>query len=86
MRELRAIVRIATTAFTVAAVVYAIRTRRPAGQLLSVPYDFRMPTVERLRRRLWNPDDRRLITPQAFGIGWSVNAYELMRRLRGDAT
>ena len=58
----------------------------PTGRLLGVPYDFRFPTLSRLKERLWNPDDPRLITPRAFGIGWSVNAYELMRRLRGDAT
>ena len=74
------------TAFVVATVIYAIRTKKPTGRLLGVPYDFRFPTLSRLKERLWNPDDPRLITPRAFGIGWSVNAYELMRRLRGDAT
>ena len=82
MRELRAILRIATTAFTVAAVIYAIRTKRPAGRLLSVPYEFRMPSVERLRRRMWNPDDDRVITPSFFGIGWSINLYQAVQQIR----
>jgi uncharacterized protein DUF5808 len=35
-----------------------------------------------LRERLWNPRDRRLFTPHVFGWGWSVNFYELFRRLK----
>jgi hypothetical protein len=82
MKELRSILRIVTTAFTVAALVYAIRTKRPAGQLLSVPYDFRMPSLERLRRRLWNPEDDRVITPSFLGVGWSVNLYQALRQVQ----
>ena len=78
------LLRALVTAFTVATVVYAVRTKRPAGRLMGVPYDFRVPTLARLKQRAWNPDDRRLITPQVFGVGWGVNAYELRRRLRGD--
>jgi hypothetical protein len=50
------------------------------GRILGVPYDFRMPTVERLQARLWNPDDDRVIVPHVFGIGWAVNVYQLKRR------
>ena len=82
MRNTRAIFRIVTTAFTVAALVYAIRMKRPAGQILSVPYDFRMPTVDTLRRRMWNPDDDRVITPSFLGIGWAINLYQALRQLR----
>jgi hypothetical protein len=46
-----------------------------------VPYDFRVPTVNRLLERCWNPRDERLFTPQVFGVGWTVNLYELQRRL-----
>jgi hypothetical protein len=81
---MRNLLRTLVTAFTVAAVVYAVRTRQPAGRLIGVPYDFRFPTLARLKQRMWNPRERRLITPQVFGIGWGVNAYELVRRLRGD--
>lgn len=38
-----------------------------------LPYDFRPPTIERLRQAWWNPDDERIFTPHTFGIGWSVN-------------
>jgi uncharacterized membrane protein len=80
----RDLLRTVITAFTVAAVVYAVRTKQPEGRLLGVPYDFRFPTLARLRDRVWNPDDRRLITPQVFGVGWGVNLYELRRRLQRD--
>ena len=74
--------RTVVTAFTVAAVVYAVCTKRPTGRFLNVPYDFRMPTMDRLRRRLWNPDDQRVFTPSFFGVGWSLNLYQVRRKLR----
>ncbi len=61
--------------------------RRPAaertwhGQIGFVPYDFRPPTVERLKERLWNPDDPRIFTPHVWGVGWAVNFYQLWRSL-----
>lgn len=59
--------------------------RRPAdrdwhGAVLGVPYDYRRPTVSSLRERFWNPDDERIFTPHVFGIGWSVNLYQVVRR------
>lgn len=38
-----------------------------------IPYDFRLPTPDRLRQAWWNPDDERIFTPQPFGVGWSIN-------------
>jgi hypothetical protein len=43
-----------------------------------VPYDLRVPTLDRLRRSLWAPDDDRLVLPRAFGIGWSPNFARLV--------
>ena len=63
------------TAVAAAAVVYAIRTKQSHGTFLRVPFEFRVPTVRRLRERLWNPEDGRLFTPQVFGVGWAVNGY-----------
>ena len=37
------------TAFTVAAVVYAIRTRHSHDRFLRVLYDFRYPTLQKVR-------------------------------------
>ena len=44
-----------------------------------VPYDFRIPTLSRVRDRWWNPGDDRLFTPHVFGVGWSVNLARLTR-------
>lgn len=38
-----------------------------------VPYDLRPPTPARLKAAWWAPDDPRLFTGRAFGVGWAVN-------------
>jgi uncharacterized membrane protein len=53
------------------------------GRIYGVPYDFRVPTADRVRDRLWNPDDERIIVPHVFGIGWTVNAYQIVKQFRG---
>jgi hypothetical protein len=68
-------------ALTVAAVIRELRLpaeeRTWHGRILYVPYDFRIPTLERLRERFWDPDQP-LIVPQLFGVGWSVNIGRLV--------
>lgn len=52
------------------------------GKLLGiVPYDFRIPTIERLRQSYWNPRSPKLFTDRPFGVGWSVNIPTVMRRM-----
>lgn len=51
------------------------------GTFLGIPYDWRTPTWSVIGERMWNPRDRRLFTPHVFGWGWSINVYELLRRL-----
>lgn len=41
--------------------------------ILGMPYEFRPPTAERVRSRMWNPADPRVMVPRVFGIGWSLN-------------
>ncbi len=72
----------------IVAVAVAYELRKPAAQrtwhdrLFGVlPYDFRRPTLERVRQTLWNPQQDRILVPQAFGIGWSINVGGLLRRL-----
>jgi hypothetical protein len=48
------------------------------GTLYNIPYDFRMPTTERLRQAFWNKDTARVLVPQAFGMGWTINFYPLI--------
>ena len=42
-----------------------------------VPYDLRPPTLERVRSRLWNPDDPHVLVPHVFGVGWTVMSGSL---------
>jgi hypothetical protein len=44
-----------------------------------VPYDFRMPTVDRFREALWNPDGP-LVSAKAFGVGWVLNLGAVKKR------
>lgn len=50
------------------------------GKIAGIPYDFRIPTVERIRATFWNKDTSQVLLPQAFGIGWSINLYPIMHR------
>lgn len=47
-----------------------------------IPYDFRIPTIERFKESCWNPYESRLFTPRVCGIGWGINFYTLLERLR----
>lgn len=47
---------------------------------VAVPYDLRPPTLSRLRHRVWAPEDPRLVVPQVFGVGWTVNVARLLGR------
>ena len=56
------------------------RVKGQTGTLCGIPYDWRRPTVERVRSRLWNPEEPRLFTPRVFGMGWDVNFARLFGR------
>ena len=77
------------TAVALAAIAVVEQLRRPSdertweGTVVGfVPYDFRMPTIERARRRWWNPDEPRLFVPQVFGVGWTINLARLVDLVR----
>jgi steroid delta-isomerase-like uncharacterized protein len=62
--------------------------RKPAaertwhGRLLGVvPYDFRPPTLARVKAALWNPRDTRIFTEHALGVGWGLNLYQVKEQL-----
>lgn len=87
--ELDALVWLIRTAIIGAVVgaIYSELRKPPAdrtwhGKLLGVvPYDFRLPTIERLRQAYWNPRSPKLFTDRPFGVGWSVNIPTALRRL-----
>jgi hypothetical protein len=81
--------RTATLGVTAAAIVQELRKPRAQRTWTGtvggvVPYDFRVPTVARVRERLWAPEDSRLIRPQVFGAGWTVNVGRLVALARGQ--
>lgn len=84
---LRRLLRLAGLGALVAAVVTE-RRKPPAerewhGRLAGlVPYDLRRPTMERVRSSLWNPGSPRLISPQVFGVGWTLNVGRLVHLAR----
>jgi hypothetical protein len=63
-------------------IVRAPEHRTWEGVIFLVPYDFRMPTLARLQQRFWNADDPRIFTPHVFGVGWSLNVYQVLHKLR----
>jgi hypothetical protein len=56
--------------------------RRWRGRLGFIPYDFRLPNIERIREFCWNPEDTRIFTPTVWGIGWTINFYTLLEKMR----
>lgn len=86
--ELSALAWLIRTA-ALAAVAGAIYTelRKPPeqrtwhGRLLGfIPYDFRLPTWERIRDTYWNTRSDRLFTDKPIGVGWSVNLAAILKR------
>ena len=82
LRTIRRIAALAALGLTAVAIIKELskpaEQREWAGEVAGlIPYDFRPPTFERARSRWWNRDDERLIVPQVFGIGWTVNIARL---------
>lgn len=51
------------------------------GTFAGIPYDWRVPTADRLRRNLWDPTSDALFVPRAFGAGWDLNFGAVAVRL-----
>jgi len=47
----------------------------------SIPYDFRVPTIEKFREAYWDPDTDRVFSDRVIGVGWAVNIPVAARRL-----
>lgn len=50
------------------------------GKFLGLPFDWRRPTFARIKTRAWDPSNRRLFVPKAFGWGYSINFARLLAR------
>lgn len=84
MKKVAGLIRLVLLGLVAAAIVQELR--KPAGERTwqgevagFVPYNFRPPTLERIQAAFWAPDDPRLLTPHAFGVGWSVNLARLLQ-------
>ena len=75
-------VKIAAGAALAATAVHAYREGKTHGNYYGIPFDFRVPSAEKARRLLWNPDDPRIFTPPLFGAGWSINFYQAVQQMR----
>jgi Family of unknown function (DUF5808) len=87
--KLRSLLTIAAIAIAAAALIKEFRKPRAArdwhgrvGGL--VPYEFRPPTIGRLKETYWEPEDDRVLTPTAFGVGWGLNLARVAQ-LAGSA-
>lgn len=87
-RKARSRTRWAGSAIGVALLATALisELRKPPGERTwegriarRIPYDLRRPTLARIRQRLWNPADRRILVPTVFGVGWTVNLGRLLK-------
>ena len=84
---LRKLITLVALALTAAAVVKELRTpeaeRTWHGKVASVvPYEFRIPTLQRVRERLWDPEAEHVVGPRVFGVGWTVNVGKVVAMVR----
>ena len=83
MPSLKSVWRLALALIGVIAVVQELRKppdeRTWTGKVADfVPYDFRVPTVERVRNTYWNPGGP-ILSGKVFGVGWAPNLGALTR-------
>jgi len=86
-KTISSIVKIAFVALVAAAVVQELKKPREErewhGKIANfIPYDFRMPTREHFRERFWNPNDPRVFTEHAFGVGWAINFHTVLQKMQ----
>lgn len=86
MRDLVKLIRLLVW-LSVAAAIYQELRKPPAmrtwhGTVAGVvPYDFRVPTWERVRDAYWNPDSDVVFSERVWGVGWAVNIPVFTRKL-----
>ena len=49
-----------------------------------VPYDFRMPTLDKVKQTFWDPAGK-IIVGRPFGVGWTINLGALVAKARSFA-
>ena len=86
MRELVKLIRTLTWMAFAAAIYQELRKPPEArtwnGKVAGVvPYDFRVPTLDRLRSAYWDPDNEQVFSENVFGVGWAVNIPVAARKV-----
>lgn len=86
MFRLGRLVRVIALLLTLAAVAQELNKpeadRTWHGRVAGVPYDFRWPTLRRIRDAYWNPQDERIFTDRVIGVGWAVNLAQVLSQMR----
>ncbi len=78
---------IEAAAITIALTAVCQELEKPAaerewhGKVGFIPYDFRFPTLKRFRDTFWNAENGSIFTPQAWGIGWTINFRALVEKI-----
>jgi hypothetical protein len=52
------------------------------GKVGFIPYDFRFPSTTRIKERWWNEYTDKVFTPATWGIGWSINLFAILEKMR----
>jgi hypothetical protein len=47
----------------------------------AIPYDFRVPTMDRFREAYWDPESDRVFSEKVIGVGWAVNIPTAARKV-----
>ena len=47
----------------------------------AIPYDFRVPTFDRVREAYWDPSSDRIFSEKVVGVGWAVNIPTAARKI-----
>ncbi|MCL5962454.1 MAG: DUF5808 domain-containing protein [Chloroflexi bacterium] len=85
LKKLRKLVVVTLIVLLVGAVIRELskppEQRTWHGLILGVPYDFRPPTLERVKEVYWNPNDKRLFPGRVFGLGWGINFAALYEKV-----
>jgi hypothetical protein len=52
------------------------------GKVGFIPYDFRFPTIERIREGYWNEDSPNVFSTEVIGLGWAINFHAILEKMR----
>jgi hypothetical protein len=57
-------------------------TTKRTGTFLGVPYDWRRPSLQRIRDEMFNRDEPKFIVPKSYGWGYGINLAAPIARHR----